>query len=365
MGKIKVLIVDDSAVVRKLLTEALSRSRDIEVVGVALDPFIAVSKIGKLKPDILTLDIEMPRMDGLTFLSKLMKSQPMPVIMVSTLTEKGANATIKALEYGAIDFILKPSLEDESEFKIFSDDLIEKIITAGGSKVKKKVIQRESAKTGGIEIAEKHTADVILSKAPSKRMKRRTDTIIAIGASTGGTEVITEILSNLSEDVPGVVVVQHMPEKFTKSFAERVDGLSRVFVKEAENGDRVYQGEALIAPGNRHMILKSDRDGYFVEINDGPPVNRHRPAVDVLFRSVSQIASHNSLGIICTGMGADGAQGLLEVRDAGINTIAQDEESCVVFGMPAEAIKLGAANMVMNIQGIIEHITVLGNTHRT
>ncbi len=358
MNKIKVLIVDDSAVARKLLSDALLKSRYIEVVGVALDPIIAVDKINILKPDVLTLDIEMPRMDGLTFLSKLMKSKPMPVIMASSLTDDGARATIRALELGAIDFILKPNLEDESVFESFSEEFIEKVIAASNSKIEKR-IKMASATTGTIDVIEKYSADIILSKEPPKRAMRNSDSVIAIGASTGGTEAINGILTNLAEDVPGIVVVQHMPEKFTKSFADRINGTSRLFVKEAENGDRIYRGEALIAPGNRHLILRSDRNGYFVEINDGPPVNRHRPSVDVLFRSVSQVASQNSVAIILTGMGADGALGLLEIKEVGIETIAQDEESCVVFGMPAEAIKLGAACMVKNIEEIVEYLVVL------
>lgn len=355
MNKIKVLIVDDSAVVRKFLSTVLSKSRQIEVVGSALDPYIAVDKIKKLKPDVLTLDIEMPRMDGITFLSKLMTSHPMPVIMVSSLTEKGADATIRALELGAVDFILKPDLYNEEGFKSFSEELIEKVIGASSSRIRRlKTVNRV------LDVDEKYSADVILSKKKPERVNRaRSDTVIAIGASTGGTEVIAEIFSNLSENVPGIIIAQHMPEKFTKSFADRIDKLSKLYVKEAEKGDRVYRGTALIAPGNRHLLLKSDANGYFVEINDGPPVNRHKPSVDVLFRSVSQVASKNSIGIILTGMGSDGAQGLLEVKEAGLSTVAQDEASSVVFGMPAEAIRIGAADMVKNIEEIKNYIEEL------
>ena len=359
MNKIKVLIVDDSAVVRKLLTEALSKSRHIEVVGGALDPYIAADKINRLNPDVLTLDIEMPRMDGLTFLSKLMISHPMPVIMVSSLTDKGASATIKALELGAVDFILKPNLDVESAFESFSEELIEKVIVARGLKIKRKIVKSDYEKESQIGICEKYSADVILSRKPRNKKRTISDTVIAIGASTGGTEVISEILSNLSEDIPGIVIAQHMPEKFTKSFAERINERSRLYVKEAEQGDRLYRGVALIAQGNRHMLLKSDAKGYWVEINNGLPVNRHRPSVDVLFRSVSQVASKNSLGIILTGMGSDGAHGLLEIKESGIKTIAQDEDSCIVFGMPAEAIKIGAADMVLNIKEITHFIYAL------
>lgn len=356
MGKIKVLIIDDSAVVRKFLTETLSRSRHIEVVGGALDPFIAANKINKLNPDVLTLDIELPRMDGLTFLSKLMISHPMPVIMVSSLTEEGAKATMDALELGAVDFILKPNVYDESQLDSFSDELIDKVIAAGSSKVKRKIVIKDKDKVQKVDVQKKYSADIILSNTSRKKPKLISDTVIAIGASTGGTEAIADIMTNLSEDVPGIVITQHMPEKFTKSFADRINGISKLYVKEAENCDRIYKGIALIAPGDRHMLLKTDTNGYWIEINDGPPVNRHRPSVDVLFRSVAQVASKNSIGIILTGMGSDGAQGLLEIKEAGINTIAQDKESCVIFGMPAEAIKLGAVNMVLSIEKITSTI---------
>lgn len=359
MNKIKVLVIDDSAVTRNLLKNTLSKSRDIEVVGSAIDPIIAVNKIKRLNPDILTLDIEMPRMDGLTFLSKLMVSRPMPVIMVSSLTENGAKETIKALELGAVDFVLKPKLDDEECWNSFSDELIEKVIAASGAKIKRRIGKTLDGDVDGIKIEEKYSADAVISKKRSIERMQRSDSIIAIGASTGGTEVIAEIITNLQDDVPGIVIAQHMPEKFTLAFANRINGVSKLYVKEAEHGDRVYKGVALIAPGNRHMILKSDVQGYWVEINDGLPVNRHKPSVDVLFRSVANIASRYSLGILLTGMGADGAQGLLEIRDAGIKTIAQDEASCVVFGMPAEAIRLGAADMVMNVDGITRHISEL------
>ncbi len=353
MSRIKVLIVDDSAVTRKLLTDALSRSRDIEVVGTAMDPYIAVNKIKSLAPDVMTLDIEMPRMDGITFLSKLMLSHPMPVIMVSSLTDAGANATMRALHAGAVDFILKPQVDDASGWEPFADELIEKVMGAFGSKITRKtapaVLDRDDPLV-------KYSADVILPKKAAQTSRLRTETIIAIGASTGGTEVIAEILGALPEDMPGILVVQHMPEKFTKAFSDRVNGMSRLYVKEAEQGDRLYRGTALIAPGNFHMLLKYDSNGYWVEINDGPPVNRHRPSVDVLFRSVSQTAGKNAVGVILTGMGNDGASGLLEMKDEGAATIAQDEASSIVFGMPKEAIKLGAADEVKNIQGIIDYL---------
>jgi len=356
MKGIKVLIVDDSAVMRKMLAEALSRSRQIEVVGTALDPYIAVNKIRKLSPDVLTLDIEMPRMDGLTFLSKIMVANPMPVIMVSGFTEKGAAETIKALELGAVDFILKPKRDDAASWDRFSSELIEKVVIASSSKVKRKIERKGKMPVPPIQVLEKHSADVILPIGKPSRSSVSSETVIALGASTGGTEAIAEILSNLHEDVPGIAIVQHMPEKFTEAFANRMNSLSPLYVKEAEQGDRLFRGVALVAPGNRHMLLKQDSDGYFVEINKGLPVNRHRPSVDVLFRSVAQVAGSRAIGIQLTGMGADGASGLYEMKEARAITIAQDEASSTVFGMPREAIELGAASMVKNIQQIIEYL---------
>jgi len=359
MRKIKVLIVDDSAVTRKLITEALGKSREIEVVATAIDPFIAVDKIRRFEPDVITLDIEMPRMDGLTFLSKIMIARPMPVIMVSAFTEKGAKETMKALELGAVDFVLKPKIDDNSAWEGFASELSEKVITASGTTVRRSIKHGAEAKPP-IEVLEKHTADVILPKKRPIESKTRTGTVIAIGASTGGTEAIAEILRNLPEEVPGIVIVQHMPEKFTRAFSDRLNGLSKLYVKEAEHADRLYRGTVLVAPGDRHMLLRNDANGYWVEINDGPPVNRHRPAVDVLFRSVAQLAGKSSLGVLLTGMGADGAMGLLEMKEAGARTIAQDEKTSTVFGMPREAIKLGAADMVKNLQEITAFIRDLG-----
>ncbi len=359
MNRKKVLIVEDSAVMRKFLTEALSKSRTIEVVASAMDPYIAVDKIRKYQPDVLTLDIEMPRMDGLTFLSKLMIANPLPVIMVSAVTENGARETMKALELGAVDFISKPKDDSDETWKAFSTDLVEKINAINIEKVTAKVKRKAQATGGGVKIEEKFSADVIIPKKTPQASKERTGTVIAIGASTGGTEVIAQILEVLGEDTPGIVVTQHMPEKFTEAFANRIDKVSRLHVKEAEQGDRLYKGVALIAPGNRHMLVQEDRHGFWVEINDGPPVNRHRPSVDVLFRSAAQAVGNNAIGIILTGMGADGADGLLEMKQSGAVTLAQDEESCIVFGMPNEAIKRGAADYVKNIEGIIQFIQQL------
>lgn len=355
MQKIKVLIVDDSAVMRKYLSDVLSDSSDIEVVATAMDPYIAVNKIKKFQPDVLTLDIEMPRMDGLTFLSKLMAANPLPVVMVSSFTDRGASSTVKALENGAIDFILKPTLQNEKERDEFAAMLKEKIIMAGNTKGKIKRV-RTFTKTESIKVDQKHSADVILEKKDPMKIKVRSEKIIAIGASTGGTEVIDEILVNIPETLPGIVITQHMPEKFTEAFANRVNEKSPLYVKEAAQGDRIYKGMALVAPGGKHMLVHADNNGYWIEIHGGPPVNRHKPSVDVLFRSVSQCAGKFALGIICTGMGNDGAAGMLEMKQSGAVTIAQNEESCVVYGMPKEAVKLGAVDMEKDVRGIIEYI---------
>ena len=349
--KVKVLIIDDSAVMRKFLSDVLSKSHQIEVIGTALDAAFAAKKINTLNPDVITLDIEMPGVDGLTFLQKLMIANPVPAIMVSSLTSRGTAEAIKALEIGAIDVIAKPQLDSLAKADDFSRELVEKVLAAGGSKVQLK--RRPPAK---LETEVKYSADVILSKAERVNKNKPSDKVIAIGASTGGTEVIDQILVNLPTGTPGIIITQHMPEKFTEAFANRVNSKSRLLVKEAKNGDRLLTDMALVAPGGKHMLLKSDRSGYWVEINDGQPVNRHKPSVDVMFRSVSQYAGDSAVGIICTGMGNDGAAGLLEMKEAGAYTIAQDEDSCVVFDMPKEAIKLGAADRITNIEGIIEYI---------
>ncbi len=351
LDKIKVLVIDDSAVMRKFLSDTMSLSPKIDVVGTALDANIAARKINSLSPDVITLDIEMPGVDGLTFLQKLMIANPIPVIMVSSLTTQGTSQAIKALELGAIDVIAKPVLDNQSMIADFSKELVGKVIGAAGTKrVMKK---RPPVK---IDVQQKYSADVILSKTERVNMNKPSEKVIAIGASTGGTEVIDEILVSLPTGCPGIIITQHMPEKFTEAFANRVNGKSKLLVREAKNGDRLLTDMALVAPGGKHMILKSDRNGYWVEINDGPPVNRHKPSVDVMFRSVSQYAGDSAVGIICTGMGNDGAAGLLEMKEAGAYTLAQNEESCVVFGMPKEAIKLNGANMITDVKGIIQYI---------
>jgi two-component system chemotaxis response regulator CheB len=336
--KVKVLVVDDSAVVRQILTREFSKDRDIEVVGTAPDPYVARDKIVQLKPDVVTLDVEMPRMDGVTFLRKLMKHHPIPVIIVSSLTVAGSELAMEALQYGAIDVMCKPgtaySVGDMSEI------LIQKIKAAAMVDMRKRA-----------EMIRERAAS---STEPPKRlaMTKTTNKIIAIGASTGGTEAIKDVLVSFPAGAPGTVIVQHMPEYFTKSFAERLNSTCEINVKEAENGDRVIPGRALLAPGNKHMVLKRSGAQYLVELKDGPLVFHQRPAVEVLFNSVAQYAGANAVGMILTGMGKDGAKGLLAMKEAGAYTIVQDEASSVVWGMPGEAFKLGAATIVLPLKKI-------------
>lgn len=332
--KKRVLIIDDSAVVRQVLTRILSKAPDLEVVGTASDPYIARDKIMRLNPDVLTLDVEMPRMDGLTFLSKLMEGRPMPVVMVSSLTQAGAETTLTALELGAIDFVEKPNgAYGGGGLEQMEGVLIEKVRSAASSRM--------------IRPDQKMKPPVI-----TKALPKTTDSIVAIGSSTGGTEALRVVLSALPATSPGIVIVQHMPAYFTTSLAKRLDGLCAVSVKEAANGDSVIPGQALIAPGNYHMVLRRSGARYFIEIKDGPMVRNCRPSVDVLFRSVAKYAGQNALGVILTGMGADGAQGMGEMKEAGAMTMAQSEETCVVFGMPKEAIKSGAVDFVVPLDKI-------------
>lgn len=335
-NKIRVLIVDDSAVVRKVFREELSREKDIEVVGTAPDPYVARDKIVKLKPDVVTLDIEMPRMDGITFLRKLMKYYPLPVIIVSSLTQKGGKLALEALSLGALEVISKPS----SAYSVgeMSVQLIDKIRAVAKIKVEQKT-EREYNKSEQIKISPKALAET-------------TNKIIAIGASTGGTEALKVVLTAMPPNAPGILVVQHMPANFTTSFAERLNELSAITVKEAADGDSVVNGLALIAPGNYHMLLKRSGARYYVQIKQGPLVHHQRPAVDVLFHSVANYAGSNAIGAVLTGMGSDGAQGLLKMKEAGARTMAQDEKSCIIFGMPKEAIKLGAAEKVVPLDKI-------------
>jgi len=338
MAKIRVLTVDDSALMRQVLAALLAKDSDIEVVGSAPDPYIAREKIKALNPDVLTLDVEMPKMDGLTFLEKLMRGHPMPVVMVSSLTEAGCQTTLRALELGAVDFITKPKVDLREGMEEVAFDLIAKVKAAARATVRPK-----QALLPG---------EVVSPKLLGSAMIKTTDTIIAIGSSTGGTEAVKEILEVLPPNTPPILITQHMPERFTKTWAQRLNSLSRISVKEAEDGDSVLPGHALVAPGNYHMTLVRSGARYSVRISQDEPVNRHRPSVDVMFDSVAQYAGANTVGVILTGMGGDGAKGMLRMKQAGAYTIAQDEASCVVFGMPKEAIKLGGVEKVLPLAEI-------------
>jgi two-component system chemotaxis response regulator CheB len=338
LARIRVLIVDDSALMRQVLMELLSHDSEIEVVGTAADPYIARQKMKTLNPDVLTLDVEMPKMDGLTFLGKLMAGRPMPVVMVSSLTEAGCQTTLRALELGAVDFFTKPKVDLRTGMEEQAQDLIFKVKAAAQAKIRGRTTTTNPADVSHL--------------TASLAMLKTTDTIIAIGASTGGTEALRELLEVLPPNTPPIIITQHMPEKFTKTFADRLDTLCQINVKEAEDGDSVLTGQALIAPGSYHMTLTRSGARYNVRLNQDPPVNRHRPSVDVMFHSVAQYAGGNSVGVILTGMGGDGAQGMLEMKQAGAYNIAQDEVSCVVFGMPKEAIKLGGTDTVLPLSQI-------------
>jgi two-component system chemotaxis response regulator CheB len=341
--KIRVLIVDDSAVVRRTLSAILSADPAIEVIGTASDPFVAAERIAEQVPDVITLDIEMPGMDGLTFLQKIMSQHPIPVIICSSLAEEGAQSTLRALEYGAVDIIAKPRLGSQRFLEESSVMLCEAVKAAAGARLRPYSQSRV--------IQPKLTADAILPRATAA-MLETTEKVVVIGASTGGTEALRSLLEAMPPDAPGIVIVQHMPEIFTRAFANRLDGLCRITVKEAESNDTVLRGRALIAPGNHHALLKRSGARYFVEIKDGPLVCRHRPSVDVLFRSAARYAGRNAVAVIMTGMGDDGARGMLEMKEAGASTIAQDEATSVVFGMPNEAIKRGAVDKVLPLPAI-------------
>ena len=344
---IRVLIVDDSAVVRQALTEIFSADPAIEVMATAADPLIAASKIDHERPDVITLDVEMPRMDGLSFLKQIMATEPIPVVMCSSLTEKGAEVTMQALQYGAVEIINKPRMGARQ----FLEDSHVRICDAVKAAAKARV-RRLSTLIN--EPAPKLTADVMLSQPRSTENFQTTAKVMALGASTGGTEALRIFLQELPYDAPGIVIVQHMPQHFTAAFAKRLNSICRVEVKEATDGDTVLPGRALIAPGNLHMMLKRSGTRYYVQVKDGPLVCRHRPSVDVLFRSVARYAGINATGIIMTGMGDDGARGMLEMQKAGAVNIAQDEESCVVFGMPHEAIKLGGVQKVLPLDKLAQ-----------
>ncbi len=345
MKKIRVLIVDDSAVVRQTLAELLSSDPTIEVMALASDPYVAVNKIKDEVPDVITLDIEMPNMDGLTFLQKIMLQHPIPVVICSSLAGHGSDTALKALEYGAVDIITKPKIGTKQfleESKIHICDVVK---AASMVNLKKKTSNQ-------ISVEPKLSADAVIARPNNKAMIQTTEKVVVVGASTGGTEALKIFLESFPADSPGIAIVQHMPENFTTAFSRRLDGLCKITVKEAADGDTLIRGRALIAPGNHHMLLKRSGARYYVEIKEGPLVSRHRPSVDVLFRSAARYAGKNAVGIIMTGMGDDGAKGMKELKEAGAYTIAQDEKTCVVFGMPNEAIKLGCVDSILPIQNI-------------
>ncbi len=342
--RIRVLVVDDSSLVRKTLTEILASDPDIEVMGAAPDPYAAASIIRESIPDVMTLDIEMPKMDGLTFLQKIMNQKPIPVVICSSLAESGSETALKALEYGAVDIITKPQLGT----KRFLEEAKIRICDA----VKAAALVKSYHTPQNRQVAPKLSADAVIAKGSILRVLETTDKVVVVGASTGGTEALRVFLEALPMDAPGMVVVQHMPEHFTASFAQRLDRDCRVSVKEAQDNDTVLRGRVLIAPGNLHTLLKLSGARYYVQVQDGPLVSRHRPSVDVLFRSAARYAGRNALGVIMTGMGDDGASGMGELKEAGAYTIAQDEATCVVFGMPQEAIKRGGVQKILPLEEI-------------
>lgn len=341
---IKVLIVDDSALMRQLLTECLSSDRELEVVGAAPDPYIARDLIKSLNPDVLTLDVEMPKMDGLTFLENLMRLRPMPVIMVSSLTEVGADVTLQALELGAIDFVTKPKIDLAAGVRSYAADLVEKIKGAARAHVRAPAFPKLPPRQPLASIGNRY---------------RTTERLIAIGASTGGTEAIKAVLERMPADAPAIVITQHIPAMFSGPFAARMDRSSAMSVCEARNGQQIVPGHAYIAPGDKHLEVMRDGARYVCKLTDAPPENRHRPSVDVLFKSVARYAGQNAVGAILTGMGEDGARGLLEMKNCGASTVIQDEATCVVWGMPGAAWKLGAADRALPLDSIAAELLAL------
>ena len=348
--KIRVLVVDDSAVVRESMRAVLETDSEIEVMATAIDPIHAAEKIKNEVPDVITLDIEMPRMDGITFLQKIMSQHPIPVVICSSLAEEGAETTLKALEYGAVDIILKPKMGIRDFIEDSRIRIVDSVKAAAQARIKKISIKaRAKANTP----MPKLTADAVLMAKPGRAaMIRTTEKVVVVGASTGGTEALREFLEAMPLDSPAIAIVQHMPENFTRAFANRLNTICAIEVKEAADGDTMIRGRALIAPGNKHLLVQRSGARYFVKIKEGPLVCRHRPSVDVLFRSAAEFAGVNTVGVIMTGMGDDGARGMLEMKNAGAYTIAQDEKSCVVFGMPNEAIKRKAVNKVLPLKSI-------------
>jgi two-component system chemotaxis response regulator CheB len=366
-GRIRVLVVDDSALVRKLLSEMLGSDPDIEVVGAAGDAYLAREKIKQLNPDVLTLDVEMPKMDGVTFLRNLMRLRPMPVVMVSSLTEHGAEITLDALEVGAVDYLPKPKIDLAATLGSYAEELVAKVKMAARARVRSyagRAVPAPAQSSGSSTVAGRMvvtprlSADAVIAKAEPKAF-RTTDRIIAIGASTGGTEAIKDVITLLPADTPGIVITQHIPKAFSTPFARRMNACCQMTVYEAEDGQQVLPGHVYIAPGDKHLLLVRDGARYVCRLDDGPAVNRHKPSVDVLFRSVAQQAGRNAIGVILTGMGKDGAIGLKEMRDAGSPTIAQDEATSVVWGMPGEAVAVGGAGEILPLQEIARRIRAL------
>jgi two-component system chemotaxis response regulator CheB len=361
MTKTRVLIIDDSALVRTLLTEIINREPDLQAIGAAPDPLVAREMIRALNPDVLTLDVEMPKMDGLDFLERLMRLRPTPVVMVSTLTERGADVTLRALELGAVDFVAKPKLGIAAGLGSLGHDICEKIRVASRARMHRHVSAVAAPAAPG-------AANPAAKPASASFSRVSTEKLIVIGASTGGTEAIREVLQHLPADSPAVLITQHMPAGFTRRFATRLDGLCRITVSEAEHGERILPGHAYIAPGDRHLRLARSGTNYQIALDDGPPVNRHRPSVEVLFRSVAASAGPNAIGVMLTGMGNDGAKAMLEMKNAGSYNLAQDETSCIVFGMPREAIAAGGVDEVLPLSKIagrlLERLADFGAAYR-
>ena len=351
MTKIKLLIVDDSALIRQMLTQIFSESGDIEVVGTASDPIIAREKIKALNPDVLTLDVEMPRMDGLTFLRNLMRLRPMPVVMISTLTEKGAEVTLEALALGAVDFVAKPKVDVGQSLRAYADEIIGKIRMAARAKVKALDVNKAA---GGVVSSVNQDAHAAI-----KKHFKTTNKIVALGSSTGGTEAVKQLVKSLPRTAPAIVITQHLPLAFSASFAKHVNDASEMTACLASDGQIILPGNIYIAPGDQHLMVARDGARYVCRLDNGPPVNRHRPSVEVLFRSVAENVGSNAIGVMLTGMGADGAKAMKEMRDAGSINIVQDEASSVVWGMPGEAYKLGAADHVVSLEKIAEKILAL------
>lgn len=357
MPKVRVLVVDDSASVRQTMVDVLSADPGIEVIGVAPDPFVAARRIAEDVPDVITLDVEMPRMDGITFLRKIMSQRPIPVVMCSSLTEAGSETLMQALEAGAVDVILKPRIAAADHLAEVGDRIRDVVKAAARARLgaRKPTARR-------LDPGTKLTADAVLPPPSVAAMARTTEMVVCLGASTGGTEALRHVLEDLPANAPGIVVVQHMPAGFTAAFAKRLNSLCEVEVKEAQHGDPVLRGHVLIAPGDKHMLLERQGARYVVAVKDGPPVSRHRPSVDVLFRSAARSAGRNAMGVIMTGMGDDGARGLLEMKEAGALTVAQDAATSVVFGMPKEAIARGAADKILALDNIARDIMQVDRT---